>query len=163
MTATVSPARVDIFTQLRAFILGVITCEVVQGLGNGTVMPLGGFIAITPLFQNRLATNVNTYADPTPTTGTKDSLQAVRYTVQIDAFGATSSDWATIISTAFRDEYACVALGPNVQPLFCDDPKMIPLVDGEGQWNERWSITAYMQYNPVVTTPMQFFDDPVVG
>ena len=163
MTATVSPTQADLFTALRAFILGLITCEVVQGLGNGVPMPLGSFIAMTALYQNRLSTNVDNFADPTPTTGSKTAQQSTQYTVQIDCYGPLSSDWAVMLSTMLRDEYACLAMAPNVQPLSADDPKMLPLIDGEQQYEQRWAVTALLQYNPVTSTQMQFFDAATVG
>lgn len=160
---TVSPSQSVVMTALRSLILSLITCEVIQGLGNGVPMPLGEFIAMTPLFQNRISTNVDTYADPTPTTGTKAAQQSVQYTVQIDCYGPDSSDWAAILSTMLRDEYACLSMAPDVQPLSADDPKMMPLIDGEQQYEQRWTVTALLQYNPVTATPMQFFDQANVG
>lgn len=157
-----TPVQQDVATALRTFILSLITCEVVQGLGNGTPMPLNSFIAFTPLFQNRLSTNVTTYADPTPTTGTKSSLDATQYTWQIDCYGPLSSDWAATLSTMLRDEYSCLMMAPNVQPLHADDPRMMPLIDGEMQYEQRWTVTAVLQYNPVVATPMQFMDSAQV-
>jgi hypothetical protein len=162
MTASVTPTQNDMFVVLQAFIVGLIGLDidhVVQGLGNGVAMPLGGFIVMTELFQNRLATNVSTYADPTPTTGAKSSQQSTQVTVQLDCYGPDSADWAAILSTMLRDEYACEALAPTVQPLHADDPKMLPLVDGEQQYEQRWTVSAVLQFNPVVSTPMQFFDE----
>lgn len=158
MSVSISPTQQSIFTALRSFILGLIDCEVIQGLGNNTPMPIGGFIAMTALLQNRLSTNVDTYTDPVLITGTKDVMQPTQYTIQIDCYGANSSDWAVTICALFRDEYGCDALAPSVQPLHADDPKMIPLTDGEAQYEERWSITAALQYNPVISVPQQFAD-----
>ena len=118
---------------------------------------------MTALYQNRLSTNVDAYLDPTPTTGSKTARQAVQYTIQVDAYGPDSSDWATILSTMLRDEYACLSMAPNVQPLYCDDPRQMPLIDAESQWEQRWTINAVLQYNPVTSTPMQFFDAATVG
>ena len=162
MSAIVTPTQSDLFTALRSFILGLISCEVIQGLGNGVPMPLGGFIAMTELFQNRLSTNIHNYADPTPTTGTVSAQQAMQVTVQIDCYGPSSAEWAVILSTLLRDEYGCNAMAPNVQPLNADDPKMMPLIDGEMQYEQRWTITALLQVNPVVSIPMQFFDQAQV-
>lgn len=162
MSATVTPVQQDVFTALRTLILSLITCEVVQGLGNGVPMPLGSFICMTALYQNRLSTNVDGYVDPITTIGSKTALQAIQYTIQIDCYGPLSSDWAAMLSTMLRDEYACLSMAPNVQPLSADDPKMLPLIDGEQQYEQRWVVTALLQYNPVVSTPMQFFTSVIV-
>jgi len=163
MTATTTPTQTDLFTVLRAFILSLITCEVIQGLGNGVPMPLGGFICMTSLSQTRLSTNVNGYVDPVTTTGTRTARQATQHTVQIDCYGPDSSEWATILSTMLRDEYGCLALAPNVSPLSADDPKQSPLIDGEQQYEARWTLTALLQVNPTVSTPQQFFDTAVIA
>lgn len=158
MSANVAPTQVSLFTSLRALILTLIDCEVVQGLGNGVPTPLGGFITITELSKIRLATNTHIYADPTPTTGTTAAQQAMQVTVQIDCYGPESSDWAAILATMLRDEYACDLLAPVAQPLHADDPKMAPMINGEDQYDQRWMITAVLQVNPVVSLPMQFFE-----
>jgi hypothetical protein len=163
MTATVAPVQNTAFTSLRALILTLITCEVVQGINSGSPMPLGGFITMTELFRVRLSTNGHDYADPTPTTGTINAAQAFESTVQIDCYGANSADWAAILTTMLRDEYACNQLAPTMQPLSADDPKMVPLIDGEMMYEQRWTITALFQINATVTTPMQFADHLNVG
>lgn len=153
-----APIQSDIFTALRAFIQGLITTEVIQGLGNGTPMPLGSFISMTAINQSRLATNIDAYIDPKPAAGSKSIQQQTKYTIQLDCYGPLSSDWANILSAVFRDEYACIALAPNIQPLYADDPVMSPLIDGEQQYEQRWIVNAVIQYNPVLLTPMQFAD-----
>ena len=35
---------------------------------------------------------------------------------------------------------------------------MTPLVTGEEQYDERWILTASLQYNPIVTIPQQSAD-----
>lgn len=157
--ATVSPTKSDIFKAFRAFVLSLVSCEVVQGLGNGVPPPVGGYIAITPLFTTRLATNTHGYNDPVTTTGSRDTKQPLQYAVQVDCYGPDSSGWAVMISTMFRDEYALDLLGPSIVPLHCDDPKMIAFVDpAESVQVERWMITANIQVNPVVSIAQQFFD-----
>lgn len=163
MTTPIAPLQDDVLTALRSFILSLVTCEVIQGLGNGVPMPIGGFIAVTPLFQSRLSTNQPSFADPTPTTGTRTATQAMQATFQIDCYGVNSADWSNILSTAWRDDLAVDALAPVASPLYCDDPKMIPLTDGEQQYEQRWTITAALQYNPALTTPMQFFTQAQVS
>lgn len=152
MTATVSITQEDLLSTLRAFILSLISCEVVQGLGNGVPMPLNPFIAMTASFQNRLSTNVVTYNG----TDSKMVRQATQFTVQIDCYGPLSGDWSQILTTMLRDEYAALNMAPNVSPLHADDPKQLPLVDGEACYEQRWVVMALLQYNPVVTVSQDF-------
>ncbi len=159
MSATISISQDDVMTALRSFIIGLVAgIEVVQGLPNGVAMPVNPFIQMTPLFWNRIATNSTVYDDVGALTGTQDSEAHIEWVVQIDCYGPLGNDWSVILTTMFRDEYGVTALGPDVTPLYADDAKQLPIVDGEENFEQRWMITAHLQYNPVVAIPMEFFD-----
>lgn len=148
---TVSLTESNILTALRGFILSVIPdIEVVKGLDNGAAVPKGQFIVLTPLFATRLATNHTEY-----TQTHQVIIQPQKYAMQIDCYGAASSDHASLLTTLLRDEYGCSYFPANIQPLYADDPKLIPLVNAEQQYEKRWAITAYFQYNPVVSIPYE--------
>lgn len=155
MTATVSPSLETIFIKLQALIMGLIDCEVVRGQQNGVPMPVGPFISMTEVLQKRLSTNVSAYNDP-GTNGTNAVMQPTQYAIQIDCYGPDSGDWATILTTMFRDPYGCDQLGPEVSPFYADDPMQSPLINGEENYEARWIITAVMQCNFVVTVSQQF-------
>ena len=162
MYATITPTRSTVFAAIRSFLLGSIDCEVVQGRDN-LVAPLITGIVITPLFEKRLSTNEHDYHDTQDLhgvdNGTVDTNQSMELTLQIDCYGPESSSWANIITTLWRDEYAYDAMGADVKPIDADDPKPIEFVDpSEHGYVERWMLTATVQYNPTVTTSMQFFD-----
>jgi hypothetical protein len=90
--------------------------------------------------------------------------EGVELTVQIDCYGPESTDpaavgaedWASILSATLRDEYGCAQLAPLLSPLWADEARMIPLVDGEEQYEERWSLDAHFQYDPITTIPQQY-------
>ncbi len=44
---------------------------------------------------------------------------------------------------------------PKIAPLHADDPKMMPIVDGEANFEQRWMITAHLQYNPILQVAQQ--------
>jgi hypothetical protein len=159
MPSTVSPLQAAVFTKLGDFIVAQLGCPVVRGLDNQVPMPPAspGFVVMTAVYQERLRTNVDAYIDPFPTPGGAQTLEkGTRLDVQLDFYGASSGDWADILSTVLRDEYGCTALGPDVAPLYADEPRLMPLVDGEEQYEQRWLLVATLQYNPTVTTPQDF-------
>lgn len=165
MTYSISITEDDVCTALRAWLLQAIGCEVVRGLDNRVPMPEGGFIAITPVTQQRLATNVVTqrpgFVEPS-----QETMQKIMQGIQIDCYGPTSGDWAAIISTLWRDETTCTYLAEysgKIQPLYTNDPVQMPLVNGEQQYEERWIVKAFLQYNGVVTLDQQFFTGVDVG
>jgi hypothetical protein len=165
MPATISITEDDVFATLRTFLLGIVAAdvEVVQGQGNRVSQPLSDdFIVMTPISQVRLGTNTSRYTDPGSNPGTRDFMQPTRITVQLDIYGPASADYATTITTLFRSEYACDAFkaaGLDIQPLYCDDAKQAPFINGENQFEHRWIIDAVIQYNPVTSVPQDFADE----
>ena len=162
--ASVTPQKQDVEQALRGLIQGIVggtpPIEIVLGLGNRVPMPKNGFIAMTAIGSYRLETNQDTdidgfYAVP-PAPGITQALQATRLDLQIDFYGKYSNSWATMFGTLFRDDYSCEILGSVCQPLYADDPRMIPLISGEDQYLERWSVDCAIQYNPVTTTAQSF-------
>ncbi|MCU4576128.1 hypothetical protein KTJ34_01710 [Acinetobacter courvalinii] len=135
----------DLYTAIRRFILSVIpeTNDVLQGIQNQVAMPDKQFIAMTTLFSDRISTNRFDYD-----VGKKDIVQPQKWTVQIDCYGEPSNVWATLLTTLLRDEYSCSQFPENIQPLYADDPKHLPIVNSEQQYEKRWMITACFQVNP---------------
>lgn len=157
----ITPTLDAVYTKLRAFLLTIVPVgtEVVQGMDNRVPQPSGEHVVMTAIFQNRLATNVDTYDDSgLPADSTKIYTQSTRLDVQLDCYGANSAALAVMFSTLLRDETGCEGLAPDAQPLYTDDPRMVPLVTGEEQYLQRWTITAVLQWNPTTSTPQQFAD-----
>ncbi len=153
MTAVTSITQEQVMTAVRAFILSLISCEVVQTLNNNVPMPAQPFIALTEMSRIRLSTNLPGY-DGTANASSEAHWQV---TFQIDCYGPLSADWAAIIASMWRDPYAVDALAPVCAPLNADDPVQIPVVDAEANFEQRWLIRAVLQYNPIISTPMQSF------
>ena len=98
--------------------------------------------------------------------GSMDYLQPTRVVIQLDVHGPNGADNAQIISTLFRDDYAVqqfATSGIDVSPLYADDPKQLPFLNAEEQYEDRWVVEAHMQANEIVTAPQQFADSLVVG
>lgn len=157
----------NVFPSLQAFVAKVTGLDpslVIQGIQNRASMPEAdpGFVVMTAIYQKRLRTNVDTWdtLSSAPTTITAE--QGTELRVQLDCYGAASGDWAAMLSTMLRDEVGCLALAPYSQPLFVEDAKMAPLVDSENQYEQRWTLDAILQYNPVTTVPQDFMSEAAV-
>ena len=88
-------------------------------------------------------------------------MQRVRVTYQIDVHGPNSTDNIQVITTLFRDDYACQIFsntGYAVVPLYADDPKQIPFINGEQQYEDRWTVDAVMEALINLDVPQQFAD-----
>ena len=160
MSAVVSPVETDVLTALVSFITTVIgnSVQVIRGLGNRVPMPPAPFIALTPLFDTRLETSVDSYSATQQTTE-----ESTRLDVQLDCYGPSAHSWAKIICALFRNQYGCAKLAPNCQPLYADEAHMMPLIDAEIQYEERWTATLSLQYNPVITVTAQTSNAAAVG
>lgn len=152
----ITPTQDALFVSVRTFILSLLpSLEVIQGLGNNTPMPAGEFICLTASAQRRLSTNVTT--DDAPGLARK-IMQPTEYSIQVDCYGPNSSDYATTLSAAWRDPYGCDALVTVGAPLYSTDPIQVPLINGEQNYEQRWTFTALLQFNPILTLPQQYAD-----
>jgi hypothetical protein len=177
MSFTVSPVFDDLYAAVRAFLLAALPLDpanVVKWQQNRTSAPLGGtalsatgYATMQIISARRLRTNVDFWnpADVNPSGITRE--QGVRVEMQIDLYGPVAGDWASIVSTLWRDQYGCDALAPACQPLHADEPTFGDYTDSESQYEQRWIVRAILQYNPQVSTPSQFADivaiDPIIN
>lgn len=165
--STVTPTQRDVYVLLKAFIVSVSGFDpalVIQGLPNRSAMPPAspGFVSMQFMDAPRLRTNVVTWDELNPLATELEVEQGTRLRAQIDCYGSTSGDLSTMLSTLLRDETGCIALAgadpanPVCQPLYTGEPMLAPLEDDEEQYEQRWTIEAFLQYNPVTSVPMQF-------
>lgn len=148
---TVSAVYAKLRSFLQTFIVPVGT-EVVQGLGNGVPTPKGAYVCMTALYQLQLATNTHSY-DSIALSQT--IAQSRRIDVQLDFYGPLAGDWAALTSTLLRDPVGCDALAPDCQPLYADEARQMPTVTGEEQYQQRWNVTAVLQFHPSATIAQQ--------
>lgn len=94
--------------------------------------------------------------------GSIDVVQETEIVVQLDVHGPSGADNAQIISTLLRDASAVdfmTALNAAVTPLYADDPRQMPFLNAEQQYEDRWVVEAHLQANETVTgTPQQYGD-----
>jgi hypothetical protein len=133
---------------------GVTANTTVTALGTGTGSI--GTYTVSP---------AQTVASTKMGAGSEDVLQPTQVVVQIDVHGPAGADNAQIISTLFRDEYGVSLFetyNAGVIPLFTEDPRQLPFITGEQQYEDRWVVEAMLQVNAVVTVPEQYADSITV-
>lgn len=159
MPLAVSITLQDVYTKLRVLVLSVVPAGVkcVQGLANRTSMPAPtpGFVAMTASLAKALRTPIETWDRTNSNPSAIIIEQGTQLRVQLDCYGAASADWAVMLLAALRSSYSVGLLAP-IAPLYADDPIQAALVNGEEQYEERWIVGANVQYNPLISTPMQF-------
>lgn len=180
MTLQINPNQSVVFTALRSFLLGLPLLfdstqqngvVIIQGQANRAAEPKEpDHVVIWPLRAVRLETNIDTFAGGTalgPNTAIT-YMQPTHFTIQLDVHGPFSMDNAQIISTLFRDQYAVDAFATanqgDIVPLYADDPRQVPFMNAEDQYENRWIIEANIQVNQLVSSvPQQSANTLQVG
>lgn len=169
MSLTVVPTEQQFYAALTSFIstvTGLAASNIVQALPNRAPMPLPGFISFQAIHRRRLRWNIDTFdtTDDDPTESTIE--EGLELTVQIDCYGPQSTsaatgamDWANMLAATLRDQYGCAFFESQLSgcdPLYADDARMMPLIDAEEQYEERWSLDARFQLDVVTTVPQGY-------
>ena len=155
MSANLSLTESQVVAALGNVLTSILPAgvAVVRGQINRVVTPATAFVVMQPILRERLSTNRATNTDTT-----LSLLNPTKITVQCDCHGAGAADNAHLIATLIRDPVGCSlfsAQGVDVQPLYASEPKQIPFVTGEQQYEPRWSIDVVVQANIVASLPVQ--------
>ena len=128
---------------------------IIRAHQNRVPPPLDPFVLLNEVVSVDLETPRSWYNS---TEHTRKIIGPTRIDIQIDIYGPSAGDQCKAIKGVFRTPYAAAQFPANIQPLYCSDATMTPLVTGEEQYDERWILTASLQYNPIVTIPQQSAD-----
>lgn len=153
----VSPSLDSVMVKVRAFLLAIVPVgtPVLRGPLNRTAQPAVDHVIFTPILRKRLRTNVHTEDPDYEVTITEAGY---RLGVQFDFYGESAGDQSAAAETLWRDEYCVNILSPEAVPLYTDTANMVPLVTGEDQFLERYTLTAALQWNARVSNPQQSAD-----
>ncbi len=136
------------------------------GIGTYTVSPPYS-VALTDQSGNPLTDQVGNslvetqLASSAVAAGAANFMQETQFNMQLDVHGPNGGDNAQIITTMLRDDYAVqsfAASGFDIFPLYAEDPRQIPFINAEQQYENRWIVEARIQANPSVLVPQQFAD-----
>jgi len=161
MSFTVDITLDDLYKAVGNFLQGVVGVDpntsalvpVVTGQPNLVPQPAVPYMLIQGFVSGRHTTNIHRYDTAAQTTATQ---QNTTVKMQLDCYGPASHTWATMVSTLWRDPYGCAVLKPSgCQPLYTGEPFQGALVNGEEQYEERWTVELFLQYNPVTIIPQQ--------
>ena len=150
----ISSIAIDsVIDALKAFIQPFVGSNpIIRAQVNRVPMPLTGFVVLTELLEVDLET------PSTELDSANDQLTITAPTqinVQVDFYGPSAGDQCKAVKTVFRSVYSPAQFPDGIKPLYCSDGLQSPLISGEEQWESRFTITASLQYNPVVVVPQQ--------
>ena len=135
--------------------------QIVRGQVNRVALPSNPCAVLTEILQVDLSVPHTDYqppVDPDVDDGTATIYGPTRIDVQIDFYGAQAGEFCKTVKTAFRSHWGFAHFPANIKPLYTSDGIQAPLVTGEQQYERRWTLTASLQYNPIVTVPQDFAD-----
>lgn len=154
MTQYVVSISVDnVIDALAAFLAPFVPgAEIIRAQVNRVPMPPDPCVILTELLEVDLETPIKSESS--------DGLQAdmtgpARIDIQIDFYGPAAGDQCKAVKGIYRSEYAPAQFPDGIKPLYCSDGIQSPLITGEQQWESRWTVTASLQYNPIVSLPQQ--------
>jgi hypothetical protein len=142
------PGNLAVGKVLSAFGMTPGTHITALGTGSGGV----GSYTVAPSPQSVASGSISA--------GGQTLLQPTKVTLQLDVHGPNSEEYAQLVTTVLRDDYAeqqFAALGFDIHPLYCNDPQQIPFLNSEEQWEDRWQIEIVVQANEVVSGLSQEF------
>lgn len=113
--------------------------------------------------EYRLSGDDQTVASVLMSAGQRQLEQGTEVTVQLDFHSAdnTAADLAQIASTTLRDPYGVevfAATGLGVVPLHSDDPRYMPFINENAQYEWRWVLECCLQCNQTVQISQQYMD-----
>lgn len=147
----------QIIDALAAFLEPFVDgAQIVRAQVNRVPMPQGACVVLTERLVRNLATPTSDY-QPLDNTATVNARK--RFEVQIDFYGPLAGEQCGAVEAALRSPYGFDSMPVDIKPLYTSEGIQAPLITGEEQYESRWTLTAYLQYNPVVTLPQQFADE----
>lgn len=149
----------------------------VTALQRGVLSPGAAVIGPNVIAPTRLLSQtsgapggVGVYAVNPPQTVISEKMQSgvvnmrldSEVCVQLDVHGPNSADFAQMISTLIRDQYATRVFGDfalaTITPLYADDPKQVPYQNAEQEIETRYVLEVHLQANQTSTAPQEFAD-----
>lgn len=131
---------------------GVAAGALIQSQATGTAGGVGSYTLSAP----------QTGVSGVLAAGVRNIVQPSQLTVQIDIHSADVSDAADMaqtISTLMRSDVAVdafAASSPKVSPLYATDPRQMPFMNAEQQYETRWVLDAMLQAEQSIPAPQQF-------
>lgn len=153
MAAELNISHDDLYADVRAYLLGVFPgFEVIQGYSNNVPLPQGSFVLLNIIHESDLSTNATWYDIDTQSAYVSRTVEVM---MQIDFYGERAGEAARIFTNLWRDFHAAERLA-KCKPLFCDNPKYMPITNERADYEQRWMVTAYLNYNPTIKHDQDF-------
>ena len=154
MTLFVPSITIDqVIDAVASYVQLFTTAEIIRASVNRTAMPISPFIELTEISSVALNKPIETYSDTTATIN-----EHTRIEVQIDLYGWELSDTTKALHASFRTIWGVSQFPDTIVPLYCSEPMKIPIENAEDQYEQRWTMRLFLQYNPDVIVSQDTFN-----
>lgn len=157
-------AEADVMSEVYDLLVYVTSLDnIFRGNQSREVLPADGdFIIYTPLFRERIGTNVVTFNAENcedDENGTYTDAALVSLDIQVDFFGENASKLAQTLNV-FIHSITCynwlVANNYGIRVAKCTDPQQIDLIDDTRQFSKRWMVTISVEFSSdVIQAPVE--------
>lgn len=70
------------------------------------------------------------------------------YSIQADFYAPNAESWAMAVELLWRDKIAWNSMPAGMKPLYSEGRQQLPLIAGEQQYINRWTMTLVLDYQP---------------
>lgn len=152
----------NVYQALKSFV-GIVVpngTPIQRGQQNRVPMPNTPCVILTTLgTPKRIGTNLDeteALLDVGEITGFIATVTAdFEYRVQADFYSPDAESWAMSAELLWLDTIGFNAMPQGMKPLFAEDRRQAPLIGGEEQFLQRWTMTFVLDYRPTWTQPTQ--------
>ncbi|MGA7539851.1 MAG: hypothetical protein WBW93_13910, partial [Steroidobacteraceae bacterium] len=151
----------DVYAGIAQFIALCVPqgTTITQGQQNRIPMPSGPCVILTTLgAPERIGTNDDDTVPVVDAAGTITGYTAgvtadFVYHVQADFYSPQAESWAMSAELLWRDNIGINAMPDGMKPLYSEGRMQLPIVGGEDQWIQRWTMTLVLDYQPTWSQP----------
>nr|DAN04628.1 MAG TPA: tail completion protein [Caudoviricetes sp.] len=145
----------SIYIEIWNYLTELFNCPVIQGLQNNSPLPENCIVmTLLPYTQDLDQSQyINENGESTIQT-------SKLYMIQLDFYGEQAFDRVTQCATIWRSQYTTSKL-QAIQPLYANNPRNMPFVNEQDQYEKRFLLEIALQYNPYYTYAEQ--SDTVVS
>ncbi|AOA59926.1 phage neck terminator protein [Acinetobacter larvae] len=147
-----------IYKEVRSYLIGLFSCEVIKGYQNDSPLPQNG-VVMTIISERDTDQAASYYQEEEGTAYVQNSVEVM---LQLDFYGDWAASRARQIANFWRSEYTTSALN-TCQPLYSKQPVRLPFVNEQNQNEQRWLLEVYLQYNPEFKQDQAFLDLPIIS
>ena len=145
----------DIYEDIKQYLESFCPCPVLQGYPENSPPPSGDFVYMNILFSKNMALDTfNSYDKDLDESYVHEFRQT---TIQLDFYGPSSEKLASTFEILWKNHHACEGL-KVCQPLYVVSCIRSVIANETQSYEDRWIVTATLQYNPTVTHDQEFIN-----